>query len=360
MPSLQDKVFGCLAASRIGSSMGAAVEGWSPERIKETHGFVDRYLTYLHYANRGVDWQRPPGTTEDGIERQKLMCRAIIEKGDRITLDDLYRVTAEATDLDKMRYMTQPEDLQVTQYVKGGVPAAQVGYLTTWHGTNFARACHPIGLINAGDPDGAVRDVNEIGRLYFPPTDIALAWAGVYVAAIAEATKPDATVDSVVASGLRFATPQITTEIERALGLAREHAEYEPFRNAFYRFYTGTGVHYAMSMANETVSKCFAVFVHSKASPKQAILESVNFGRDTDCLAATAAGLAGALSGSADLPAEWIAQLDEATAINKYTNTVCTIKEHADGLFAALQSRARRLRAQADLIEERRPVGAPR
>ncbi len=42
MPSMHEKVYGCLAASRVASAMGAAVEGWSPERIRDTYGFVDR------------------------------------------------------------------------------------------------------------------------------------------------------------------------------------------------------------------------------------------------------------------------------------------------------------------------------
>ncbi len=30
--------------------MGAAVEGWSWERIQETHGTLDRLLPYEHYG----------------------------------------------------------------------------------------------------------------------------------------------------------------------------------------------------------------------------------------------------------------------------------------------------------------------
>jgi ADP-ribosylglycohydrolase len=78
VPSLYEKIYGCLAASRVASAMGAAVEGWSPERIQEAYGFVEGFHSYLHYSYRGVTWQRPPATTEDGIERQKLMCKAII------------------------------------------------------------------------------------------------------------------------------------------------------------------------------------------------------------------------------------------------------------------------------------------
>ena len=88
MPTLYEKVYGCLAASRVASAMGAAVEGWSPERIKETYGLRGPVLPVHALLPPRRDWERMPGTTEDGIERQKLMCRAIIAKGDRITADD--------------------------------------------------------------------------------------------------------------------------------------------------------------------------------------------------------------------------------------------------------------------------------
>ena len=44
-------------------------------------------------------------------------------------------------------------------------------------------------------------------------------------------------------------------------------------------------------------------------------------GRDTDCVAAVAGGVAGALDGGRNLyPVKWIEQLDYATSINPYTN----------------------------------------
>jgi ADP-ribosylglycohydrolase len=352
MATLYEKIYGCLAASRAASAMGAVVEGWSPERIRETYGYVDRFYSYLHYSHRGVTWQRPAGTTEDGIERQKLMCRAIIAKGDRITAEDLARTSVEATDLAKMWFTTEPDDQRLMQFMKAGAPAVEVGRLGVWHGLNaVARASHPIGLINAGDPAGAVRDVADIGRLYFVPTDVALVWAGVYDAAIALALRPDATVESVVSGALQFAPEPIKREIDRGIEIVRKFGNYEEMRAEFYKLYSGVGTFYASATASETVTKAFALFVYTKGDPREAILAAVNFGRDTDCLAATAGGLAGALSGIAGVPAEWIEQVDAATAVNPYTNTVCTIKEHADGIYAALKNRARQMRAQLEILE---------
>ena len=249
--------------------------------------------------------------------------------------------------------MTEPDDQRLMRFLKTGVPPTEVGRLSNWNGLNaVTRASHPIGLINAGDPDGAVRDVADIGRLYFAPTDVGLIWAGVYDAAIAAALGPDATIESVIETALGFATAPIKKEIDRALDAA---ARIQRLRGAACRVLhvstTASAIPYAMASAAETVSKALALFVHTKADPKQAILAAVNFGRDTDCLAATAGGLAGALSGADSIPAEWIEQLDAATAANPYTNTVCTVKEHADGIHSALRARAARMRELVAVLE---------
>ena len=360
MATLYEKVYGCLAASRIGSAMGAPVEGWTPEgvqaprgyvdRVQKVYGWVDQLLPYTHYANRGIDWERLPGTTEDGIERQKLMTQAIITKQDRITAEDLYKTVVDVTDLDKIWYMTEPGDIRVLKFMTCGVPAIEVGRLSGWHDLNFNRACQPIGLINACDPAGADRDVRDIGRLFYAPTDGALVWAGVYVAAIAEACRPGATIDSIVDVAMQFADERMQREMGRAIEIARGAADWEAMRDEFYTIYNGGGIPYAACYASETVSKGLAVFVHARGDAKTAVLTGVNFGRDTDCLAATAGGLAGAFSGIGALPEEWVKQVDEATFANPYTNIQCTIQEHAEGLYRALQNRARKMSALAQTL----------
>jgi ADP-ribosylglycohydrolase len=98
-----------------------------------------------------------------------------------------------------------------------------------------------------------------------------------------------------------------------------------------------------MSQANEIVSKGLAIFALCRGDPRQAIVTAVNFGRDTDCLAAVAGGLAGALTGIQAIPADWVAQVNKATRQDPYTNNRRTIEETADGLFQAFCARQRRL-----------------
>ena len=62
MISLRDKFKGCIAGSWVGSAMGAVVEGWPVEKVKETYGRLDRLLPYSHYIEY-TDWKRPAGTT---------------------------------------------------------------------------------------------------------------------------------------------------------------------------------------------------------------------------------------------------------------------------------------------------------
>ncbi len=351
MPDLFAKIYGCLAASRIGSSMGAAVECWPREKVASTYGYVDRLLPYAHYQYRGIDWTRPPGTTEDGIERQKLFVDAIADKQDRITVED-FAAAAIACDLDKMLYMTEPDDVRLVRFLKEGVPPALVGTLTNWSGLlSVARAAHPIGLINPGDPAGADRDVRDVGRFCFAPNDVSHDWASIYVAAIAEAVRPEATVDSVLHTARRFVNDRTRKGFDLALDFAAKHPDYEPMREAFDTVYASRVGDYPFSSACEVVSKGFAIFVRCGGDAKQAILDAVNFGRDTDCAAAIAGGLAGALQGIEALPQKWVRQVDEATMANPYTNRQTTIEQDAEAIFGALCSRAEKMRELVKLIE---------
>jgi ADP-ribosylglycohydrolase len=122
-------------------------------------------------------------------------------------------------------------------------------------------------------------------------------------------------------------------------------------RDEFYEHYHGGDYfNYGMSQANEIVAKGLAVFAITKGNPKEAILTAVNFGRDTDCLAAVAGGLAGALSGPGALPRGWIEQVNAATKADPYTNNHRTIQETAEALFEAFVARRGRLEQYVDMM----------
>ncbi|MBI4876719.1 MAG: ADP-ribosylglycohydrolase family protein [Acidobacteria bacterium] len=337
---LREKFFGCIAGVHIGSSMGATVDGWSWERIEKEHGTLTKLLPYEHYRN---GWKREPGTTEDGVERQKLMITAIIEKKDRVTAEDVRKIWAR--DIRHPGMVSEPFEAQLLALAKTQIPASDIGKYCDYAGLiSMARSCHPIGLINAGDPAGALQDTYEVGQLYNTANSRGLRWAGVTTVAIAAATRPAATVDSVIGAVFDHCDRGVRGEIERALKMADKARDFKELRRAFDAIYSGQGIPYAHSYANEIVSKAMALFKLTKGRLHDAMIAGVNFGRDTDCLTAVAAGISGALSGGSSMPKELIEQSDRATKLNQYTNSQRTLRETSDGLYEAYQARLKRLK----------------
>lgn len=355
--SLREKFYGCIAACHVGSAMGAPCEGWTWERIEAKHGVIDRLLPYMHYNN---GWNREPGTTEDGVERQKLMITAIIEKKDRVTAEDVRKIWVRDIKPEAAGMISEPFETRLLAMAKSGIPACDLGRYCDYAGLNsFARSCHPIGLINAGDVAGAASDVFEVGQLYQTTNSRGLQWASVTGIAIAAATRPGATVESVL-DAIRQGDPRfagqesqraVVSEIDRGLKLTQNCKDFREMRKAFDAVYSGRGTPYAFSSANEVVTKAVCIFRMTRGNPKEAMIAAVNLGRDTDCLAAIAAGISGALSGAAAIPEEWIRQVDYATTKMPVTNSRRTIREHADGLYEAYIARLRRLRSYADQME---------
>jgi ADP-ribosylglycohydrolase len=148
----------------------------------------------------------------------------------------------------------------------------------------------------------------------------------------------------------------ITSELARAVEIAREVTDYDDVRAEFYRHYSGEDyITYGQSQANEVLSKGLALFLHTKGNPKDAILAAVNFGRDTDCLAAVAGGLAGALSGTESIPKRWTSQVNWATQEDAYTNNQRSIEDTADELHRAYRARIARVQAYTQMMREVEP-----
>ncbi len=353
---LHEKFFGCIAGCHIGSAMGAPVEGWPYERIEREYGLLDKPLPYVHYGRK--EWVREPGTTEDGVERQKLMITAIIEKQDRINAEDLRRAWVDHMNPNAAGLVSEPFEGALLAMAKTHIPAADIGKYCDYSGlVSLSRSCHPIGLINAGDIRGAIDDVREIGQLYNTANSRGILWAEVTVTAIAAATRPGATVDSVIGAVFdncdkvdrRFFRPAgIRGELDRALKLTADCTDVRDMRKKFDSVYSGAGITYAHSYANEIVTKAVCVLRMTEGNTWDAIKAGINMGRDTDCLTAVAAGISGALTGADSIPAEVIRQTDYATSLNPHTNSKRTLRETSDGLYHAFKARLARMKAYAD------------
>ena len=361
--SLNDKFYGCICGSHIGSSMGALVEGWPYSSTEEKYGTLEELMPYEHYDN---GWLRDAGTTEDGIERQKLMITAIMRKGGRVNAEDVRAVWRTYMNPKAPGNVSEPFEGELLAMAKTDIPARDIGKYCDYSGlVSFSRACHPMGLINAGDPASAMEDVFEVGQLYQTSNSRGLQWACVTAVAIASATKPGATVDGVIGDILKYcdfrqvvegregwyagwAGVNIVEEIEKGLSLTAKCKDFRELRRAFDSVYNGVGMPYSMAYANEIVTKGVCVFKLVNGETKQAIISGTNLGRDTDCLAAIAGGISGALTGTLSIPQKWIDQVDSATKKNPYTNTQRTMRENSDGLYSAFKTRLDKMKEYYD------------
>jgi ADP-ribosylglycohydrolase len=316
--------------------------------IEAEYGLLDRLLPYEHYGN---GWKREPGTTEDGVERQKLMITAIIDKKDRVNAEDVRSVWLRDIKPESAGKVSEPFEATLLAMAKSGIPARDLGRYCDYAGlVSMARSCHPLGLINAGDVAHAITDVFEVGQLYQTTNSRGLQWASVTAAAIAAGATPGATIESVLGAVLEQCDQKVANEIKKGLKLTADCRNVRELRKAFDPIYNGAGMPYAFAYANEVVTKAICIFRMVGGNLKEALIAGVNMGRDTDCVTAIAGGISGALGGADSVPEEWIRQLDHATSLNIYTNSQRTLRQTADGLYEAFRSRLAREKAFAELM----------
>ena len=361
---LWDKIYACNAAGTIGNSMGDVTEGLTWRQIEERYGFVETLLPQEKSERfRKTDWgpdfhykahARPPGMTEDGHERHRLMCEAIIRKGGRVTVWDVARAWVDLIDPAKFGYLLGPQDQVIYLSLQAGIPAHEVGRYAAWPGfIGTSKMIEPVGLVNACNPVQAALDAHDVGRLKDVhgragrPGNHALEVAAGIAAGVAEALKPGATVGGVIDVVLGELSPGPRREVEDGLTWARDEKDWKALRPRYDDRYRG----HPISNAVEILSSALAVLYLSDGDPEQALLASVNFGRDCDCRAYVAGGLAAALRGTSTIRRAWIEVIEEELPADPYTVSRRSLQDTADGLYRATLDTLQGARRQVELIE---------
>jgi ADP-ribosylglycohydrolase len=362
---LFSRIYGCEAAGTIANSMGDIPEGLSWQQIEERYGLLDQLLPQDRKGSRqrrrfGPDWvrhphHRPPGTTEDGFERHRLCTGAILKKNGRITIEDLGRTWLEEIDPDKFGYLLGPQDLVIYNLLRAGLPPWEVGRHASWPGfIGTSKMIMPVGMVNACRPDEAARDARDLGRLKDAQggtNDFAIEVCAAIAAAVAEALRPAATVDSIVDTALGQLPEEARAEVEQGVAWAREVEDWQELRPRYAERYAGRHI----SNAVEVLSGGLACFIAAEGQVREAIVYAVNLGRDTDCKAYVAGGLAGALRGIEAVPADWVQTVEQAAAGNPHTVSQRTACEAATGLHRACLAEMGKL---ANAVEELRTLTA--
>ena len=360
MNQLLNRIHGCEAAGTIANAMGDPVEGWSWQKIEQEYGFFDQFLAQdkperVRPQVRGIPWHyhahhRVPGTTEDGMERHKLCTSAILKKGGRITIEDLAEAWVSEVDPEKIGYLMTSQDLVIYTQILHGVPPWEVGRNASWPtfiGTT--KMIQPVGMVNACNPRQAGQDAFELGQIKDvrgTRGNYALEVCAGVAAGTAEAIRPGATTASVIDTVLSYLTKEPLAEVTDGLDRARAADSWKDLRPYYAERYEGS----RPSNAVEVLSGALACFYLADGQPKNAILYAINLGRDTDCKAYVAGGMAGALRGIDALPAEWVDVVDEAARAEKWSVSNRTTGEAAEGMCRAAVNELEKMKGVAEEI----------
>ena len=368
--ALYDKVLGSIAAANIGSAMGAAVEwvsvpggGW--KAIEEHFGWVDGFLPWVQHERDVRYWNNSPrlhyqhmdmapGMTEDGAEIRYLLALAIVEKGGRITVDDLAEVWKREIVREDIGRLVNPHiKIHFDRLAAGDeqtrIPPRLLGSLTPWPGlVDAPHMIGPIGILNACDPFQASQDAAEVAALLQPPASGGVESCRVIAAATAAAFEPDATVDSVVEAARSFVSPTTREILDEALAIAAAHPDIRAVREPIRRHFAPT---YPYADGVETAAEAIALFKITDGDVRLGMEGATNLGRDTDCIGGMLGPICGAYRGARAIPAGWIDTVQQAIDGNRYTLQRRSMEDLAGALTDTLLERAKEVRRQLDALQ---------
>ncbi|WP_314147875.1 ADP-ribosylglycohydrolase family protein [uncultured Leifsonia sp.] len=333
MDALVNASTGALAGAAVGDALGGAAEGNTPEAIQERYdgfiqGVVPPFLPDWRNARPIAPYHKGDGHITDDT----LMTTALVEVYDTVRDHlDAFAVADHLVPLliGEKRWIPEFESeallLQriflaekwlVARLHYGHIDPreAGVGNIVNCGATMYVG---PIGIVNAGNPDGAYAEAIDVAAAH--QSSYGREAAGVFAAAVAEAMRPGADVDSVVATALRLAKDgtrdAIEAVAEAAAGVTDWRGGLATLRSAVEPFDT-VGPHYrapakdaripSRTKSIEELPIAIGMLIAARGDYREAVLGSINYGRDSDSIAVMAGSVAGALGGLEAVPAEWV------------------------------------------------------
>ncbi len=329
-----NKILGCLYGQALGDAFAMPAQV-HPDDTERCFGWLDSWQPAPadHLVHAGL----PAGRITDDSEQAFSIAQAVIDVG-AVTLDAAVKGLVawyDRVDGDNSPYVG-PSTRRGLNGLKAGEDPRTTGL---WGDTNGApMRIAPIGTLHPGDIEGAVADAVTVCM----PTHFtlpAVSGAAAVAAAVAGALVDGASLDDVIAAGLRGAELgaahgrrwfgcSIPFKIEQALDIAKSDAELRP---KLRRLYDEVG---ATLNVPETVGAAFGLLALGQGDPKQTAILAANLSGDADTIGAIACAMAGAFAGFDALPAEDISVLENDEVFQSYN-----VREIAAGLQRLAEAR---------------------
>ncbi|SEG91247.1 ADP-ribosylglycohydrolase [Nonomuraea solani] len=367
MTPLEDKATGCVAGAAVGDALGGATEGWTPEQIVTRYGghvegIVPPYNEDWRNARPIAPYHKGDGHITDDTLMTHALIRVYEKAGGHLNAYSMAEhlvpelmserrwipeLEAEALPLQRI-FLAEKWIVARLHYGHADPREAGVGNIVNCGAAMYVA---PVGIVNAADPDAAYAEAIDLAGAH--QSSYGREAAGVMAAAVAEAMRPGATADSVVAACLRLAKDgtrdAIEAVCEAAAGLGHWDGSFEALRAAVRPFDTVADTYRDQGLGARRPSRVHSIeelplalgfLVIAKGDYRGTVLGGVNYGRDADSIASMGGAVAGALGGLASVPGEWVEQVGVASR----TDLV------APGL--AIADVARRVHAE-DLVRRR-------
>ncbi|HWM75085.1 MAG TPA: ADP-ribosylglycohydrolase family protein, partial [Nocardioides sp.] len=332
MTELFDRAAGCLVGAAVGDALGGPTEGWSPEQIRERWGgwveaIVGPYHKDWRTARPIAPYHKGDGHVTDDTLMTNLLVEVYAEKeghldaydvadllvprmiGERVWIPEL---EDHALPLQRL-FLAEKYIALRLHWAHADPREAGVG-----NAVNCGAAMYmaPVGIVNAGDPEGAYAEAIDITGAH--QSSYGREAAGVVAAAVAAAMTPGATVGSVLDSALALAKDGTRAAIEAVTTAAakvddwRTAIETDVLREAVRPFDTVADTYRDQGLGARRPSRLHSIeelpvalgfLLIADGDWQQTVLGGVNYGRDADSIATMGGALAGALGGRSVVPA---------------------------------------------------------
>jgi ADP-ribosylglycohydrolase len=363
--SLHDRANGCLGGAAIGDALGGATEGYAPDQIRRRYGgpvegIVGPFTPDWRSARPNSPYHKGDGHVTDDTLMTRVLARAYLRKRDHLDAYDMESLVAPQL-IDDLVWIPELEDTQpllrrlflaekwlVLRLVHAHADPREAGVGNI---VNCGAAMYmaPVGIVNAADPDRAYAEAIDLSGAH--QSSYGREAAGVMAASVAAALLPGATAESVVGHALRLARDGTRSAIASVAAAARTvdlGGDYvTPLRAAMAPFDT-VGEHYrtpglgarrpSRLHSIEELPVALGCVLAADGDYRAAVLAAVNYGRDADSIAGMAGAVAGALSGTAAIPADWVGGVTAGSEMNlfEYADRLAdlalelAVRQHAD------------------------------
>jgi ADP-ribosylglycohydrolase len=366
MSVLERRAIGALAGAAVGDALGGATEGRSPEQIRaryggEVTGIVGPFMPDWRTARPQSPYHKGDGHVTDDTLMTNMLVKVYAQKRDHLGAYDIDELLVPLlinervwipeleTESVPLQRIFLAEKWLVSRLFYGHVDPREAGVGNI---VNCGAAMYmaPVGIANAGDPDGAYAEAIDIAGAH--QSSYGREAAGVFAAAVAAAAASGATVDSVVAACLRVARDGTRRAVEAiceaAAGLPADTIDVTALRPVMAPFDTlgedyrdpGLGARRPSRVhAIEELPLALGCVVATRGDYRRAVLAATNYGRDSDSIATMAGAVIGALHGIEAIPADWRDAVAEGSRLD-LSASGATMAAVARDIFARDRDRA--------------------